>query len=283
MEWNPGDRSNIEDRRGMSGGGMVPIGIGGFVVLLLLSAVTGKNFFALLGSGDAAPGQGVGTTGTVSSSPAEEHRVDFVDTVANDVQDAWGRILGGKYERTKVVIFRDAIQSACGVAQSATGPFYCPGDHRVYLDLGFFDELANQFGAPGEFAQAYVIAHEFGHHVQNLMGIDARASAGARSGPASGSVALELQADCFAGVWGNAASHNGQLTAGHVVLDPGDVDEALRAAAAIGDDRIQRMTTGSVMPDRFTHGTSAQRVGWFRRGFESGDPRACNTFARTTH
>jgi predicted metalloprotease len=283
MEWEPGDRSNIEDVRGRSGGRMVPIGIGGFVLLLILSAVTGKNFFALLGTGDAVPGQTVGTTGTASSSPAEERRVDFVDAVANDVQDTWARILGGQYERTKVVLFRDAIQSACGFAESATGPFYCPGDHRVYLDLGFFDELSQRFGAPGEFAQAYVIAHEFGHHVQNLTGIDARGIGGRTTGANGASVALELQADCFAGVWGHAAAGHGQLTAGHVVLEPGDADEAIRAAAAIGDDRLQKMATGHVAPDRFTHGTSAQRVDWFRRGMDSGDPRACNTFARTTH
>jgi len=283
MEWEPGDRSNIEDMRGRSGGRMVPIGIGGFVILLLLSAVTGKNFFALLGTGDAAPGQTVGTTGTVDSSPAEERLVDFVDTVANDVQDGWERIIGARYQRTRVVLFRDAIQSACGFAESATGPFYCPGDRKVYLDLGFFDELSRRFGAPGDFAKAYVIAHEFGHHVQHLTGIDARNLAGPQTGEGSASVALELQADCFAGVWGHAAAANGTLTAGHVVLDPGDTNEALRAAAAIGDDRLQRMATGHVAPDRFTHGTSAERVQWFRRGIDSGNPDVCNTFARTTH
>src|SRR5436190_2689076 len=181
MRWEAGDRSNIEDMRGGSGGGrMVPIGIGGFVLLLLLSAVTGKNFFALLGSGDVATDRSVGTTGTANSSPAEERLVDFVDAVANDVQDTWSRLLDGRYQRTRVVLFRDAIESACGFAQSATGPFYCPADHKVYLGLGFFDELSRRFGAPGDFAQAYVVAHELGPHVQNLMGI---------KGP---SVAMEL-------------------------------------------------------------------------------------------
>jgi predicted metalloprotease len=283
MQWEPGDRSNIEDDRGRSGGRMVPIGIGGFLLLLVLSLATGRNFFALLGSGDVAPDRSVGTTGTVNTSPAEERQVDFVDTVANDVQDTWARILGGRYERTKVVLFRDSIQSACGFAESATGPFYCPADSRVYLDLGFFNELSQRFGAPGDFAQAYVIAHEFGHHVQHLSGIEARAATGARRGADSASVALELQADCFAGVWGHAAASNGRLTAGHVVLEPGDAEEAIRAAGAIGDDRLQRMSTGHVMPEQFTHGTSAQRVDWFRRGMESGDPAACNTFSRTTH
>jgi uncharacterized protein len=283
MRWEPGDRSNIEDMRGSSGGRMIPIGIGGFVLLLLLSAVTGKNFFALLGTGDATPGDTVGTTGAVTASPAEERRVDFVDAVANDVQDTWARILGGRYERTKVVLFRDAIDSACGFAQSATGPFYCPRDHRVYLDLGFFDELSRRFGAPGDFAQAYVIAHEFGHHVQALTGTEARGMSGPQTGAGSASVAIELQADCYAGVWGHAASTNGHLTAGHVELEPGDAEEAIRAAAAIGDDRLQKMATGHVAPERFTHGSSAQRVEWFQRGIESGEPRACNTFARTTH
>src|SRR5919201_1866892 len=185
MQWEPGDRSNIEDDRGRSGGRMVPIGLGGFVVLLLLSLFTGRNFFALLGTGDTAPSSSVGTTGTLETSPREERLVDFVDTVANDAQGVWQRILGNRYERTKVVIFRDSIQSACGFAESATGPFYCPGDHRVYLDLGFFDELSQRFGAPGEFAQAYVIAHELGHHVQNLLGLDERAAGDRRAGPTS--------------------------------------------------------------------------------------------------
>src|SRR4029077_10618113 len=159
---------------------------------------------------------------------------------------------------------------------------YCPGDQKVYLDLGFFDELSRRFGAPGDFAQAYVIAHEFGHHVQTLLGLNERASEDRRSGANSASVALELQADCFAGVWGHEAARSGRAAAGKVELDPGDVEEALRAAAAIGDDRLQKMSTGRVMPDRFTHGSSAQRVEWFRRGMESGDPRACSGSASTT-
>jgi hypothetical protein len=174
--------------------------------------------------------------------------------------------------RTRVVLFRDAIQSTCGMAESATGPFYCPADEKVYLDLSFFDELSQRFGAPGEFARAYVIAHEFGHHVQRLLGITAR---GGSSGPQSASVAIELQADCLAGVWGHEASRQGQFQIGRVELDPGDAEEALRAAAAIGDDRLQREATGRVMPERFTHGTSAQRTEWFARGMQSGSPQAC--------
>src|SRR5262249_1269811 len=287
MKWTPGDRSNIEDRRGQSsfgGGGIANVGrlgIGGVVLLLALSWLTGTNLFTVLDTGGSLPDTAT-STATARSTPAEEKMVDFVDAVMNDAQDAWSRMLGNRYERTTVVLFRDATQSACGSAQSATGPFYCPGDRKVYLDLGFFDELDRKFGAPGDFAQAYVIAHELGHHMQNLLGLNERATADRRSGPGSASVAVELQADCFAGVWGNTASHGGQLTAGHVQLDPGDADEALRAAAAIGDDRLQRMAGGRVMPERFTHGTSAQRVEWFGRGMQSGDPRACTSSGRST-
>jgi predicted metalloprotease len=207
--------------------------------------------------------------------------VDFVGAVAKDAQDMWADKLGARYQRTTVVLFRDAIQSACGHAESATGPFYCPGDRKLYLDLGFFSELSQRFGAPGDFAQAYVITHEIGHHVQNLTGLDASAARDRRPGAGSASVALELQADCFAGVWGHEASRNGRFSTGRVELDPGDAEEALRAAASIGDDRLQKMTTGRVMPDRFTHGTSAQRVDWFRRGMDSGDPEACSTSTTT--
>ena len=202
--------------------------------------------------------------------------VDFVDAVTADIQNSWQQRLGARYQPTKVRLFRDAIQSACGLSESATGPFYCPGDARVYLDLGFFDELQRRFRAPGDFAQAYVIAHEIGHHIQNITGIIDRepfnGDANARS------VRVELQADCYAGVWGHDAAQPGRAANGRVELDPGDVEEALNAAAAIGDDRLQKMSTGRVMPDKFTHGTSAQRVTWFKRGMESGDPAACDTF-----
>jgi predicted metalloprotease len=281
MRWSAGDRSNIDDYRGRSGIGGIPIGIGGFVVLLLLSWATGTDFLSFF-TNSSTPDTTTGTTGQVQSSPREERQVDFVDAVAGDTQSTWEQLLGNRYQKTRVVLFRDAVQSAFGAAQSATGPFYCPGDQKVYLDLGFFDELNSRFGAPGDFAQAYVIAHEFGHHVQNLLGVTDRVR-GARSGPSSGSVAIELQADCFAGIWGHAASQGGRFAAGHVELEPGDADEALRAAAAIGDDRLQRMATGRVQPERFTHGTSQQRVEWFRRGMESGDPRSCDTFSQLTH
>jgi predicted metalloprotease len=204
-----------------------------------------------------------------------------VDAVARDVQDSWRERLGARYQPTKIVLFRDQIQSACGFAQSATGPFYCPNDRKVYLDLGFFDELQRRFGAPGDFAQAYVLAHEIGHHVQTLTGTEAQVRQLQRADPSSAnaeSVRLELQADCYAGVWGHDAARQGRAAKGEVELDPGDVDEALRAAAAIGDDRLQKLGSGHVMPETFTHGTSEQRVTWFKRGFDAGDPRACDTF-----
>jgi predicted metalloprotease len=258
------------------------IGIGGFLVLLLLSWATGTDFLSLLGGGGGTSPGSVATTGELRTTPEEERLVDFVDAVAKDTQDTWAQLLGGRYQHTQVVLFRDAIESACGLAQSATGPFYCPTDHKVYLDLGFFNELSRRFGAPGDFAEAYVIAHEFGHHVQNLLGTAARVQQDPRPGAGSASVALELQADCYAGVWGHEASRSGRFQAGHVELEPGDAEEALRAAGAIGDDRLQRMASGRVAPERFTHGTSAQRMEWFRRGLSSGDPRQCDTFARTT-
>jgi uncharacterized protein len=281
MEWTPGDRGDISDQRGQSGGfGAVHLGIGGFLLLLVLSWLSGTNLFSLLGTDSSAPTQSVGTSGQVASSPAEERLVDEVAVVTKDAQNMWAEKLGSRYRRTKVTLFRDAIESACGFAQSATGPFYCPEDGQVYLDLGFFNDLSRRLGASGDFAQAYVITHELGHHVQNLLGLNGRASSDRRSGAGSASVALELQADCFAGVWGHAASQPGARA---VKLSPGDVEEGLRAAAAIGDDRLQKMSTGRVMPERFTHGTSAQRVEWFKRGMDSGDPRACGAPASTTY
>ncbi len=271
MRWTPGDRSNIEDARGASGGiGGVHLGIGGLLVLLVLSWATGTNFFALLGGGNASSSGAVGTSGQVQSTPQEEKTIDFVDAVMNDVQRTWQDLLGDRYRPTRVVIFRDSLSSGCGMAQAATGPFYCPGDSLVYLDVGFFRELADRFGAPGDFAQAYVVAHEVGHHVQHLLGM---------SGP---SVAMELQADCFAGVWGHAASQQGRAERGEVQLDPGDAEEGLNAAAAIGDDRLQRMATGHVQPEKFTHGSSAQRVAAFTRGLDSGRPAACQSTPATT-
>jgi predicted metalloprotease len=287
MRWSTGDRDNINDMRGRSGGGgMIPLGIGGFIVVALLSMFTGVDFFSILGGGGSPQPTAVGTSGSgkVNSSPSEEKLVDMVDAVARDVQQTWSSMLGSRYRQTKVTLFRDSIQSACGYAGAVSGPFYCPGDHNVYLDLSFFDELSRRFGASGDFAQAYVLAHEFGHHIQSLTGTEAQVREQQHLDPRSAnasSVRLELQADCYAGVWGHEAAKPGRAARGAVELDPGDLEEALRAAAAIGDDRLQKLGTGRVMPEKFTHGTSEQRVTWFRRGFDSGDPRQCDTFGNS--
>jgi uncharacterized protein len=284
MRWTPGDRSNVEDLRGRSGIGMRAggLGIGGVLVLLILSWATGVDFLSLLGGGGGgAPTESVGTSGTVASSPEEEKLMDFVDAAMGDMQSMWRELLGDRYQPTRVRIFRDGIESACGFAQSASGPFYCPVDHYVYLDLGFFTELRRRFGAAGDFAEAYVVAHEVGHHVQSLLGIDTRMRQLQSQNRAEAnelSVRLELQADCFAGVWGHATNKSGRAAQGRVELESGDLEEGLRAAAAIGDDRIQRMSTGHVFPEKFTHGSSEQRVTWLRRGFDNGTPDACQTF-----
>jgi predicted metalloprotease len=281
MRWTPGGRSSdLEDRRGSSGGGFggggMRIGLGGAAVLLVLSLVFKQNFFAMLGAGDAGGGEPT-ASGPVASTPEEEQRVQFVSFVLDDAQQTWERLFqarGQPYEHAKLVLFRDAIQSACGFAEAATGPFYCPGDERVYIDLGFYDELQQRFGAPGDFAQAYVLAHELGHHVQRLMGTEAKVREAQQRQPDAAndlSVRLELQADCYAGVWGHE-------TAQRQVLESGDVEEGLAAAAAVGDDRIQRMSGQGVHPEAFTHGSSEQRTSWFRRGFESGRPEDCDTF-----
>jgi uncharacterized protein len=279
MRWTPGGpSSDLEDRRGSSGGfggGGMRIGLGGAAVLLVLSLIFKQNFFALLGGdgGGAAPT----ASGPVASTPEEDQEVQFVSFVLDDAQSTWETIFrqhGQPYEHAKLVLFRDAIQSACGFAQAATGPFYCPGDEKVYIDLGFYDELRQRFGAPGDFAQAYVLTHELGHHVQRLLGTEAKVREAQQQRPDQAnalSVALELQADCYAGIWGHE-------TAQRQILEAGDVEEGLAAAAAVGDDRIQRMSGQGVHPEGFTHGTSAQRSTWFRRGFESGRLEDCDTF-----
>src|SRR6187399_2752853 len=265
MRWTPGSGSNVEDVRGRSAGGFgIPMGIGGVLVLLVGSWLTGVNLFSLFGSDTTTTTPDSSITRPVSETPEEQQMMQFVDAVMGDIEHSWQQRLGARYQSTKVRVFRDAVQSACGLSESATGPFYCPGDSRVYLDLGFFDELQRRFHAPGDFAQAYVIAHEVGHHVQNLTGtIDREPFSGNAN---ERSVRVELQADCYAGVWGHDAAQSGRAATGRVELDPGDVEEALTAAAAIGDDRLQSQSTGRVMPDKFTHGSSAQRVAWFRRG-----------------
>jgi len=266
----------VEDRRGegsLLGGTGVRLGLGGTVVLVALSLVFKQNLFALLGT---EPGQ------PAAQSPAAgaQRRTgeDQLERVAvgafNDVQRVWSGALRD-YRPARLVLYWDETRSGCGEASSATGPFYCPADERVYIDLGFYRELAQRFGAPGQFAQAYVIAHEVGHHLQNLLGIEQKVRAAQQRDPSRRndlSVRMELQADCFAGAWGKAADRR------HL-LDPGEVEQGLAAAAAVGDDRIQRAATGHVDPDRFTHGSAQQRARWFRRGMESGDPSACDTFS----
>ena len=279
MRWTPGGRSgDLEDRRGSGGGfgrGGMRIGVGGALVLLVLSLIFKQDFFSLVAGGGGATESA--ESGPVASTPEEDKRVEFVSFVLDDAQSTWERIFqerGRQYQHAKLVLFRDAIQSACGFAEAATGPFYCPGDARVYIDLGFYDELQQRFGAPGDFAQAYVLAHELGHHVQRLLGTEAEVRQRQQQRPDQAndlSVRLELQADCFAGVWGH---ETGQRN----LLEAGDVDEGLAAAAAVGDDRVQRMSGQAVHPEAFTHGSSAQRTDWFRRGFESGRPESCDTF-----
>jgi len=246
------------------------LGIGGTLLLLVLSFIFKQNLF----TGGGGPAVGNPATG---GADREAPQMQFVSFVLDDAQRTWEQVLplnGAQYRHAKLVVFRDAVDSACGMAQSATGPFYCPNDEKVYLDLSFFDELKNRFGAPGEFAEAYVIAHEIGHHVQKLLGIEQKVSRLQHQEPSARnqlSVGLELQADCLAGVWGNS-------TAQRKIIDDADVSAGLRAAASIGDDRLQRMSSGRVSPETFTHGSSAQRVQWFRRGLESGKVSACNTF-----
>jgi predicted metalloprotease len=247
------------------GGGL---GVVGLLVVLLMNVLGGggggSGGFQIPALGPVdSPSQ---TGGTI---PANDDAAQFAAFVTNDVQTAWQKIFadsGRTYQETKLVLYTGATSTGCGQGSAGMGPFYCPTDAQVYIDLDFYKELATRFGAPGDFAQAYVIAHEVGHHVQKLLGISDRVST------REDGIKLELQADCFAGVWGHAAEVEG-------ILEPGDVDEGLGAAAAVGDDRLQKQVTGSVNPDTFTHGTSAQRTKWFRTGYEAGDPNACDTFS----
>ena len=277
MRWTPGGRSkNLEDRRGMGGLGK-GLGIGGTVIVLALSLLTGRNLFNDLG---VEPGVGAGTGApmTPQDSAREENEVLFVSFVLDDADSTWQKVMARyneQYAPPKLVLFRNSTQSACGFAQSAMGPFYCPVDQKIYIDLGFYDELKSRFGADGDFAQAYVLAHEFGHHIQHLLGTDAQMRQAQSSDPSNAnqySIRLELQADCFAGVWANSTQKRN-------ILSAGDVEEAMTAASAVGDDRIQQQTGQRVNVDAFTHGSAAQRMEWFGRGFQSGDPRTCDTFA----
>ncbi|HWN68049.1 MAG TPA: neutral zinc metallopeptidase, partial [Haliangium sp.] len=276
-----------EDRRGMSAGGgrrIGAIGGGGAVVVLLLTVLLGGDagsvLRALLGEGTSAPST---QPGPRSGPDPDREMVEFVSFVLDDVQNTWTTLFasgdevtrGAPYRPAKLVLFTDRVDSACGFQSAATGPFYCPADQKAYIDLGFYRELAQRFGAPGDFAQAYVIAHELGHHVQNLLGYSERMHALARRDPDQQnalSVRLELQADCLAGVW---AHHTAQRN----VLERGDIEEGLTAAAAIGDDRLQRQATGTVQPESWTHGSSEQRMRWFQRGYRDGTIAGCDTFA----
>jgi predicted metalloprotease len=286
MKWSPGGESqDIEDRRDESGGGGFQfggfhLGIGGALIVLILSFIFRTNLFTLLGGG-------AGDSGTTVSRPdpardeTEKPLVQFVSFVLDDTQKTWTQILPQQantpYRHAKLVLFRESTQSACGGAASATGPFYCPEDEKVYIDLGFFDELRRRFGAPGQFAEAYVLAHELGHHVQKLLGIEGKVHQLQESNTHQAnplSVKLELQADCFAGVWAHSTQQRG-------LLESGDVQSALGAASAVGDDRLQKMSTGRISPESFTHGSSQQRMHWFKAGLDNGTIAACNTFGQS--
>ena len=288
MRWTPGGTSDdIEDRRDEGGGddgggfrlGGGHIGLGGALILLVLSLIFKQNFFAMLGGGEAgSSGSATVSRPNPAKDEAEKPLVQFVSFVLDDTQKTWAELLpeqaGRPYRHAKLVIFRDSTQSGCGGAESATGPFYCPADEKVYIDLEFYDELKQRFGAPGEFAQAYVLAHEIGHHIQKLIGVEGKVRRLQQQSPQSGnalSVKMELQADCFAGVWAHSTQERN-------LIDPDDVQSALGAASAVGDDRIQKMMRGRVQPENFTHGSSEQRMIWFRKGLDSGTIAACNTF-----
>src|SRR5262245_2553356 len=283
MRWQMGRRSdNIEDRRGMSAGPGMAVGGGiGTIALVLIALFFGIDPSALLqGGGDPTGGGAPPQQQVQPRAPAKDDEMaNFVAVVLGDTEDTWKELfrrMNRQYREPKLVLFTNVVQSACGSAQSAMGPFYCPGDQKVYIDLAFYRDLRERLGAPGDFAQAYVIAHEVGHHVQNLLGIAERVEGMRRRASEQQSnaiqVRMELQADCFAGVWAANAQRARQI------LEAGDIEEGLNAAAAIGDDRLQKRAQGRVVPESFTHGSSAQRVRWFKQGLDTGDPRKCDTF-----
>ncbi len=282
MKWR-GRRqsSNVEDRRGMRMGGKTTMGCGGLVVVIVLALLFGQNPLQLLETvSEVAPSQTNSTPYTPSSG--EDELADFVGVVLADTEEVWNRIFaerGANYREPSLVLFTGGVQSACGMASAATGPFYCPADEKLYIDLSFYSDLKNRFGAPGDFAMAYVVAHEVGHHVQNLMGytdeVHRRRGSLSQSDYNKLSVRLELQADFLAGVWAHHAENMFNS------LEAGDIEEAMNAANAIGDDRLQRQSQGRVVPDAFTHGTSAQRMRWFERGYTTGDISQGDTFSAT--
>jgi hypothetical protein len=269
------DRGNVEDRRGLGGMGL-RLGVGGTLVLAVLSVLFGRDLLSEVGGGTGPVGDEQASPEQVERRKASEADLEDVAIASfNDAQEVWSRALGGSWRPATLVLFWDGTRSGCGDASSAMGPFYCPLDEKVYMDLGFYRELARRFGAPGELAQAYVVAHEVGHHVQHVLGIASRVRAAQERDPAGRnrlSVRMELQADCLAGAWARTVGDRGRL-------DPGDVEAGLEAAAAVGDDRIQRAASGRVQPEAFTHGSSAQRARWFRAGYERPSLEACDTFA----
>jgi hypothetical protein len=279
MRWQMGRRSdNIEDRRGMPVGRGAAVGGGiGTLLLVLVAMYFGVDPSVILQGVD--PGSSAPAPSVQQRRAGDDQLRDFVSVILADTEDTWGELfhqMGREYQRPRLVLFSGAVESACGFAEAAVGPFYCPGDHKLYIDLSFYRDLRDRLGAPGDFAQAYVIAHEVGHHVQNLLGIADRVhTARSRRSQAEANalqVRMELQADCLAGVWANNAQRARQI------LESGDIEEGLNAASAIGDDRLQRQAQGRVVPESFTHGSSAQRVRWFKRGIDSGDPGQCDTF-----
>ncbi len=284
MRWTAGGRSDdVEDVRGEGGGSGFQIrgphlGIGGFLVVLVLSLLFKRDFFSLLGGGNVGSPSATTASRPVPRGPEDDRQVQFVSFVLDDVQKTWSQAFAQAnrdYPHAKLVLFTDETRSGCGFAESTSGPFYCPEDQKVYIDLAFFQELKTRFGAPGDFAQAYVIAHEMGHHVQNLLGIDAKMRQLQARSPSRAnelSVGLELQADCFAGVWAHSTEQRN-------ILEQGDVESGLAAAAAVGDDRLQRQAGRRVSPETWTHGSSQQRVDWFKRGLSAGRIDACDTFA----
>ncbi len=288
MKWDPNIQSeNVEDRRGESeggGGGMRRIGIGGglgTIILVLAALFFGIDPSAILQVGNVGVPQQQAPQTQQRTAPAsvQDEGARFVSYVLADTEETWSKIFsqaGGEYPKPKLVMFTGRVNSACGMASAASGPFYCPGDQKVYIDLAFYEQLKQQFKAPGDFAQAYVVAHEIGHHVQNVLGtmekIDAIRRRASETQANALSVRIELQADCYAGVW--AANANSARS----IIEQGDIEEALNAAARIGDDNIQRMTQGYVVPDGFTHGSSEQRVRWFKTGLQSGSIKSCDTF-----
>ena len=280
MRWRGREESsNVDDRRGIGGAGLAVGGGLGSIVIVVLALLFGVDPSQLLNSGQDGGQSPTTQVGQQRTNPQEDELASFVKVVLRDTEKVWGDIFqksGQRYSQPRLELFTGQTRTACGAAGAAVGPFYCPGDQKVYIDLSFYDELKRRFHAPGDFAQAYVIAHEVGHHVQNLLGTSDKVEALQRRASETQanqlSVRLELQADCYAGVWGFYEQQRG-------IIEPGDIEEALNAASAIGDDRLQEQAQGYVVPDSFTHGSSAQRSRWFRQGFESGDMRRCDTFS----